>query len=494
MEELFKPSQIIRKPAFRRIKAEGHVGCSSERDFTWEDNVGYDYLTQADFIREFKVSGHRINDRKFYPDKMKQVTSEETNSNGEKEEVTRWVMQKMIRMALPEQAIITTKQLTAVTGNNISFSITDAEVTSDMEKVKDRFMQGWQEHDMEIAWYMAVRSLKITADVAFCGFKDKGRFDWHVFSYLNGDILFPRYDKFGRLEAFGRMYTVYNAETEKNETMLDVWDDAFTYTYRRDAEKAGNDEGWVLEEEPKRHGFSRIPIAYFRVDGPCWEDVQDLIEQLEMAFSQLAENNRAYALRILFTKGAAVVMQSTMDGTPVRIDTEEVDADAKYLEPADASGSFKMQIEALEDSIRRGSFTVKTPEVKGSDLSGLAVELLFTDSTQKAHCDAQEYKPFLNEMVRIFKEGYGTEAGITSDMERLHLFSEILPFLPKSETEEVSNIVQLKSVGALSQQTSSEQGTRLGYGKNAEYRRIMREERDKLISEEPQINVTNALS
>lgn len=477
---------MLRKPSFKRVLPKATVGVRSEIDFTWDSDMQFAYCTQADFIREFCVSGHRINDKLFYPDKLKQVTREEKDSNGEVQQVTRDVIQRMIRIAIPEQAIITTKQLTAVTGNNIAFSLSDAEVTSDLEKIKDKYMQGWQEHDMEIAWYLAVKSLKITADTAFCGFKEGGRFDWRIFSYTNGDILFPHYNIFGRMDAFGRMYVVYNAETQKNDTMLDVWDDFYTYTYKRDYEnKTENaEDGWVIVEQPRLHGFSMIPVAYHRVDAPCWADVQPLIEELEMAYSQLAENNKVYALRVLFTKGAAVSMQSTMDGTPIRIDTEEVDADAKYLEPADASTSFKMQIEALEDSIRRGSFTVKTPEVRGSDLSGLAVELLFTDSTQKAHCDAQEYKPFLNEMIRIFKEGYGIEAGMTSDMERLHIFGEILPFLPKSETEEVNNIVQLKSVNALSQQTASEIGTRLGYGKNAEYNRLVKEERDKLITEE----------
>ena len=505
-KNLYKPSQILRKQPFLRVLPKSEVGVLSESNFRWDDNVQYAYCTQADFIREYNVSGHRINDKMFYPDKMKQV--EVKNSDGTSYYKT--LIQRMIRMAIPYQSMIVTKQLSADCGNNLSFSISDAEVSEGMENIKNMFMQGWQDCDMEVAWYACIKSDKIVGDTAFCGYKDKGKFGWRVFSYTENDLLYPHYDRYGNLDAFGREYGLYNEESKLIERMLDVWDNKYAYTYKQSlkgvkgaknkalAKLGFEDMGWELASEPILHGFENIPIAYHRTGKPCWFDVQSLIEMTEQAYSQLAENNKAYALRILFTKGAAVAMQSTMDGTPVRIDTEEVDADAKYLEPADASGSFKMQIEALENSIYRGSFIVKTPDVKGSDLSGLAVELLFTDSTQKAMCDSQEYKPFINEMIRIFKEGYGTQIGKTSDFQRLNIFGEIIPFVPKSETEEVNCIVQLKSVGALSQQTASENGTRLGYGKNAEWNRIMKEERNKLVQEERaaqnQINLQNEIT
>ena len=50
-----------------------------------------------------------------------------------------------------------------------------------------------------------------------------------------------------------------------------------------------------------------------------------------------------------------------------------------------------------------------------------------------------------------------------------------------SETEQVANIMQLRSAGALSRQTASEMAYELGYGINSEYERITKEERDMLI-------------
>ena len=55
--------------------------------------------------------------------------------------------------------------------------------------------------------------------------------------------------------------------------------------------------------------------------------------------------------------------------------------------------------------------------------------------------------------------------------------------MPKSETEEVSNIVQLVGSGVLSRRSGSEMGTSLGYGRTSEWLRIQREEREMLIGQ-----------
>ena len=49
-----------------------------------------------------------------------------------------------------------------------------------------------------------------------------------------------------------------------------------------------------------------------------------------------------------------------------------------------------------------------------------------------------------------------------------------------SETETVSNIVQLVSIGALSRKSASEMAYQLGYGVAAEYGRLLNQEHDEL--------------
>ena len=141
-----------------------------------------------------------------------------------------------------------------------------------------------------------------------------------------------------------------------------------------------------------------------------------------------------------------------------------------------------MKLNILEKNIMRNSFASETPELKsGSDLSSLTVRMLLMDSYQQALLDAQHFQPFIDGVVELFKYSYGIETGRLSDFESLQVKAELFPYVFMSETEQVANIMQLRSAGALSRQTASEMAYELGYGINSEYERITKEERDMLI-------------
>jgi len=136
----------------------------------------------------------------------------------------------------------------------------------------------------------------------------------------------------------------------------------------------------------------------------------------------------------------------------------------------------------------RNSFASETPELKsGSDLSSLTVRMLLMDSYQQALLDAQHFQPFIDGVVELFKYTYGIETGRPSDFEALKVKAELYPYVFMSETEQVGNILQLRSAGALSKQTASEMAYELGYGINSEYERIVAEEREALVGfQQPQ--------
>ena len=136
----------------------------------------------------------------------------------------------------------------------------------------------------------------------------------------------------------------------------------------------------------------------------------------------------------------------------------------------------------------RNSFASETPELKsGSDLSSLTVRMLLMDSYQQALLDAQHFQPFIDGVVELFKFAYGIETGRPSDFETLQVKAELYPYVFMSETEQVANILQLRSAGALSKQTASEMAYELGYGINSEYERIVAEEREALVGvQQPQ--------
>lgn len=453
------------------------------------DKTQYIIRSQSDFLREYCVAGHKINSPYIYPDK---VTKDDKGNV---------IIHPITRIALPFQQMITKKHLTYLCGNNIEFNMPISSPTEGDEAFRSEFKAAWSDKNMEIAFYATMKADKITGDCAFCGILNKGVFSWRVFSFLDGDILYPHFDRVtGKLIKFARKYSQLDENGKEVIDYLDVWDEKNIYHYKRDnsttmgkiknsiLEAIGLD-GWEEDGESKPHGFENIPIAYYRSGAPCWDPSQDNIDAYEKAISQLAENNKAYALRILFTKGAEMSMGATVDGTPISIDTIDPEGDARFLEPADSSSSFELQLKTLEDNIYRGSLVSKTPDIKGGDMPGITVKLMFSDSYQQSFIDSQEYNTFINEMIEIFKYGYGVEVAKITQFKSMKINGIIVPYMYMSETEEVSNLSQLVAAGALSKRSASEHAYRIGYGVSGEWMRKMQEERDALIGEHLNTNV-----
>lgn len=478
------PKEILLKEPFRRIMPSDaprnpYVVYGDHFATSPNDRVAYQILSQADFLREYYVTGHKINSRQYYPDREK--VDEDTG---------RITLEIMSRCAFPFQYIITIKQLAHLCGNNIEFKISTPLPTQSEYKTLDLFMQGWIHKNMEVAWYESAKSEKITGDCAMCGFMYNGEFRYRILSYLQGDVLYPHYDDMtGDLDAFGRRFSKYDSKGKEVIQYLEVWDNDSYYkfeqitsgvkgTINKALEYFGLD-GWKLIASSP-HGFPFIPIAYKRSDiGPCWSMSQDNIENYELAVSYLSENNKAFAFPILYIfSGEQVEIKASQDGRPNAITSGDPSGKAGFAERGNGTQSFELQLKILLDNIFRGSFAVNPPEIKGGDLPGVTVKLIYSPALEKAMADANEWNSYVDHIVNIFKYGYGIEMGKISDFTKLKVRGEIIPYVHQNVAETVSNLVQLVAGGILSKESASSQST---YGSNGEYSRILKEERDKIM-------------
>ena len=106
------------------------------------------------------------------------------------------------------------------------------------------------------------------------------------------------------------------------------------------------------------------------------------------------------------------------------------------------------------------------------------------DSYLKALDDSREYQSFLNRVVDIFIEGYGTEAKLRSEFLSLKVQIKLQPWVFLSETEVVNTVVQLVTVGVLSKQSATEYiYETLGLGTVDEAKRLLQEAHDELAME-----------
>nr|DAP34359.1 MAG TPA: portal protein [Caudoviricetes sp.] len=465
---------LVKKP-FVRMRAEcvtnRPVSDISMQSVPQEMNL-YDVYTQADFLREYYPSGHLIYNKDVYPDRYRQDP-----------ETKRIYKEEIIRCGFAFQQIIALRQTISLCGNDVQFTLNKENASESDNNNFYEFLRGWETHDMEVAWYLAARATKIVGDAALVGFMHNGKFRWKILSYIDGDTLYPHYDpETGKLSIFVRQYNDYDEDGKTITRWAEVWDD--TYCYRFKESHAGLDgvvtkiknkfglDGYKLVSKVA-HNFPFIPIAYIRTSGPCWEPAQETIEQFELAFSYMSQNNTAFALPILTLQGDDIEVNGAPMTDSIKVLTMGTDSKASYLNPPDGSNLFTMQLNKLYDLILEQCSVAKVPEVKSGDMPGIAVKLLFSPSIERAMEDSNLYKPFINGMVRIFKYGYGVEKKKVTIMSNLDISSYIEPYVHMNTSELVTNLATAVQNNFLSHETASER-IRM-YASAQEYDRIMRE-------------------
>ena len=477
------PEQIIKKVPFSVMIPPENYGTTAPiqpgqtvslplQDVTLEER------SQSDFLREFYPTSHKINQIKYYPNTM--YVNKETGA---------YQAKVRSRIAIGFQERILVKRKESLLGNNVGMKLISNATDQKMIDKLAFFREGWEEKDMEVAVDKAIESDFLTGDCAVYVFMDNKKVTWRVFSYREGDILYPHYDSLtGELTLFGRSYRQTDWDGV-SALYLDVVDQTHFVTYKQ----AENEAGWEMEGEPKPHGFPFCPVAYHRSQGPVWSPSQSLIEGYEVAISQFSENNAAYALRILYTLGGDMEVMTNTDGTPSRIDSVDPNAKVGFLEPAQgADGAFAAQLAIMEKNIMRGSFAVETPEIKsGADMSSRTVKMLFADSYVKALADSLEFQPFLNRISNLFKFGYFMERGEVNSAESLKVKTYLDPFIFLSENDVIAAIQQLVAAGCMSRKTATELAYNIGYSSPDEINRILQEAHDELVAQsqvQPQNN------
>lgn len=490
-----RTKDILTRRPWRIIRPDGylqHGGAFSPENEPMmpDDKLLSATFTQADMLRQYYMSGHAINDPRVYPDIYRESREPvyDANGNDTGQTVRRVYKECVPRYAFAFQQIIALKQIIHLTGNDIQFELNAANSTESLCKLYDLFRKGWVAKDSEVAFFECVKSEKITADCACVGFIDNGVFGWQSYSYKTGSVLYPHFDRKGNLEVFARKFFDYDDGGDIVTEWCEVWDKTNHTILKRDRGKGRSIKQVILERfgldgfvqvDKKAHGFPFMPVAYKRNDdGPCWLPSQDSIESYEMSFSQMAQNNQAFGVPTMIFQGEGenYDIQHDLNGT---IRTISMGADDKVttLQAESASESYQNQLKTLYKMIYEQSFAVIPPEVHSGDLPGVAVKMLYSPAVEKAMCDASEWQPFLNQMVRIFSFGYGLETRSTLDFDSLPLRYWIKPYVHVNESAVMNDLAVGVNAGFLSKRTASERTPE--YSSVGEWERIMREQKEQ---------------
>lgn len=494
MEE--KVRNLLVKDPFRRIMPKGnYIPVITDGLFQISsidvDRPRYEIVSQNDFLREYFVSGHKINDPAWYPDK---TTFNDSAAIKQLYGKGVWQTEKVARCAFPFQFIITLKQLVHLCGNKIYLNDSNANLSEKTKEIMTDFRQGWIDENMEVAWWNCAKSEKITGDCAIAFYIKGKEFGWRTFSFEKGDTLYPHYDMVtGKLNKFARKYNrIKNGGTVE---IVEAWDNAYVYTFEKDDSsfigKTKNAildffglDGYRITGGPTRHGYPYCPVIYKRnAHGPCWSPSQDSIDTYELSVSQLCENNKSYAFPILVILAEDVdIKGSASTGRPYAITSTDPNAKVDLLTKGNAAESFNIQLEILLKNIFLGSFTVIPPEVKSGDLPGVAIKLIYSPALEKAMDDARDWNLFVDNMVEMFKYGYGIKTRRTSDFNMINVKGEIIPYVHENIAEIVQLLSQSVLAGVLSQETAIERNP---FTRNGEYQKVIKEKHQEEQYEKP---------
>lgn len=422
-------------------------------------------LTQDDFARQYWPSAHAIYDRTVYPDIFREIDEPVYDENGNEtgETQKKYYVERVPRYGFAFQQIIATKQLIHLTGNDIQFDLNTDTETDTMKDDIRIFRDGWNKKGMEHKFFLLAKSVKNTGDGAFVGYIRNGKFGAEVLSYLNGDTLYPHFDTSGRLSCFARRYAEYDSDGFRRER-LEVWDRTYLWYFHATTEaettRTYTIEGYTVDgytlEVRSPHGFDRVPIVYYRdPKGPCWAASQEAIEEYEVAFSQMAQNNRAFGFPILVLQGDNVAADHDIDGS-IKILSMGPDDKADYISAPQASEAYMKELNTLYKMIYEQSFAVIPPELKSGDLPAAALKILYSPAYEKAMEDARDFDPVVRGIAFIFAYGYGVELEKSLDFVNLPIVPWIEPYVHQNYTAIVSDLAIGVQNKFISRQTASE--------------------------------------
>lgn len=427
-----------KKPWYRRVS-----------DATPGNKKGYKLvaMTQDDFLNEVCSAAHPINSPMMSRRPIYGPTGEKDAKGKEKWAIVGY--DDIETVPSTKQWEIISKKISHFAGEGF-WSSSESKDEGAFQK-----LMSWADTaGMKTAFIEAIWHAFRTGDSAVYWYQtddDDDPLQYEVYGYEEGSVLFPRTDFDGK-KSIARKYKYNNHDavdiftTKSRETWmhLDENDEDYnTLIPEGSAPPEKSDDGYILvRKQEAQAGENLCQCIYFRVDDIPSGPVQPSIEKLEDAKTYVGEHLKGSAMPILFMKAEKTTslppnnLANKAIGVKGTADSLQY-ADAKFLNPPDASNIANLHIDGLEDDIRDGAMSVKIdPEVikQGSD-SSATIKILYSPEVQWCQIHWPEVFKSVKQMMLVFKALVGKVEGDPkrySDM-RISVGPQI--WIPQNATE-----------------------------------------------------------
>lgn len=391
--------------------------------------------------RDYDPALHRINDRNYRKDKTVRVPLEgRFDEMGQQVYTTRKV--RRCRVAVPMQRVLVERSVGFLLGNPVEYQC-NGPMSQAQESLFNAVKGVLKGNKMEYNDKRIARTLfseRECAEIWYIVPGADGRprdVRMRIVSPSRGDGLYPHFDSYDRMDAFARSYSDEDAGG-RMVSHFDVYDGTSVYRY------ADGGGGWALLEPPRRHGFTKIPVVYYRQEEAEWECVQPIIERIEDLLSNWGDTNDYFGSPSYFVSGA---IQGFADkGEQGRVYQGTDGAEMRVLSWDSSPQSISEELANLTNIVF--SYT-QTPDVSfetmkrlGGNTSGVAIRLMFTDPHMKASVKIETFGEMFTRRVNIIKDGLATSviAVPSAEADSLNIEPKFTPFAPKNEGEIVQTL------------------------------------------------------
>ena len=418
-----------------------------------------------DIEAQYNPEKHKVFDEHYRPKKKIQVPT------GKKDPITGLDMYKTknverVRIAIPVQKSIVERAVGFLLGKSVEYRITQngEQVKDTNGKQRDLYAavkKVYHQNKMRYFDKRLARLLFRQREVAELWYMPtdangrivkNGKMKVKLLAPVLGDKLYPHFNDMDDMDGFAREYKVYDEEgTATNR--FDVYTETLVYSYVSDT-----NGGWRLDGTPKLHGFSKIPIVYYRQEQAEWEDVQSEIERAEDLVSNWGDTNDYFGVPKYFVKGR--LKGFAEKGEQGSVFEGDKETEMRMLSwdnsPASVTGELANLFSMIYSYTHSADVSFERMKEVSNNTSGVAIRLMLIDP----HMNAQTKTELLGEMFtrrsNIVANGIvhtgiikgGIPESVAEEIDFEPVFD---PYMPKNDVEELELIT--KSVGG--KQTTS---------------------------------------
>lgn len=447
---LQNPDDLLRKRPFTR---GGIVDSSIESSVQYNGKakvqlpaLSYNVIDQSEYFRELDPACHKC----LFDDNIPSITTR-TKDGG-------YIEVEHKKLSIPFQRNIKNKQVLHLCGNPMDFTLMDTEPSERQQENFITFKQYWNLRNQDGMKTQMVDKQKSYGDAGLLYYMDyKGRVKSRILSYPDY-ILIPHNDDNGdRI-----LESIYYQNTDGE--FIDSYDDTYMYRIKRTSDPDSKDKDWV-HEEPKKHGFSEIPLITKR-GKVAWDSVQTLIEVYEILYNVFIVIQKRHGWGLLYIKGKFNETAKKIAGSVILNDASmDNSGDARYLTPPTPQGTIDT-LQLLEENIQKGSGTTfilpKDVKISGQ-ISGIAIMLTQSMDIETALQGVIDWQNVADKMTRLFKEGLamelvlnGSNRKAVTEFEELSINAKFKVWRPQSDVEFSQMLVTLKGSGLLSEESGVE--------------------------------------